>query len=384
MPLPPYDDPAGSRLAGLRGPLPPQQYNARKIAALTANPGCSRRAVLDAAGIDKATLARRLGYPDAYAQSPFALTRGKAFEHLVKAYGYAELITLLRAELAAPVEEARVADLAATEGEPTNLRTLARQTENLLRNLLAETDSRVILDQPMLTLDIAGQTAYLKPHALTHRIGDRFYVVVIKSFAAIDGQAHPRKVADAAREAAVYVLALRRMFAALGAPPELAADRFLLVCPKDFGNRPYGRLIDLRQQLDAVTYQIDRLARAEDHAAALPADATLDLSTDEEQRQPVVPAERLARTLSSLEYLYRPSCLDFCELSRHCRDAALAAGQPARLGSVVRDDLPGVDNTTIALRLAEGHVEPAADQREVVERLRAAARLRARYVEEAS
>jgi hypothetical protein len=43
-----------------------------------------------------------------------------------------------------------------------------------------------------------------------------------------------------------------------------------------------------------------------------------------------------------------------------------------------------VDNTTIALRLAEGQAEPAAGQGEVVEQLRTAARLRARYLEAAS
>ncbi|MEO3751833.1 hypothetical protein [Streptomyces sp. B6B3] len=384
MPLPPNRPSAGNRLAGLRGPSEPQPYNARKIAALTANPGCSRRAVLDAAGIDKAKLARRLGYPDAYAQSPFALTRAHAFAQLVKANGYAELITLLRAELDAPVEEARVADLTDVEGDQDTAPGIrARQTRTLLRSLIVEKDSRVILDHPLLTLDIGGQTAYLEPDALTHRVGDRFHIVVIKSFSAIDGQADPRKVAEAAKEAAVYVLALRRMFAALGAAPEQVADRFLLVCPKDFGNRPYGRLIDLRQQLDAVTYQIDRLGRAGEHAAALPADATFDLSTDDDQR-PHVPTDRLTRTLTSLDYLYRPTCLHFCEISRHCRDAAFAAGQPERLGTSVRDDLPGLDNTTTALRAADSLAEPAADQREVVERLRAAAQLRARHLPEAS
>src|SRR5438270_10649604 len=43
----------GDRLAELRGPVPPRHHDARTIAALTANPGCARRAVLDAAGVDK-------------------------------------------------------------------------------------------------------------------------------------------------------------------------------------------------------------------------------------------------------------------------------------------------------------------------------------------
>ncbi|RKN03520.1 hypothetical protein [Streptomyces radicis] len=359
--------------------MPPLSYDARKIAALTTNPGCARRAVLDAAGIDKARLAGRLGAtPGAFTQSPFALTRGRAFEALVKANGYAELITLLRAELAAPVEEARVADLAAAEGDRASVRTRARATERLLKRVIAEEDSRLILDHPVLTLEIAGQTAYLEPDALSHRIGDRIHVVVIKSFAAIDGQADPRKTAAAAREAAVHVLALRRTLTGLGASADLVADQFLLVCPKDFSNRPYGRLIDLRQQLDAVEHQLRRLARAEDLAGALDADASLDLSVQGDQGPPVVSDDHLARTVESLDYLYEPGCLDFCELSRHCREKALAAGAPARLGGTVGGDLPGLDHIAVALSLAHGQAEPDEHRREVVERLRAAARLRAR------
>jgi hypothetical protein len=76
-----------ARLTDLRGPVPPQGYDARKIAALTANPGCDRRSLLDAAGVDKAELAARLGAAGGYGQSPFALGRGSAFEALVKADG---------------------------------------------------------------------------------------------------------------------------------------------------------------------------------------------------------------------------------------------------------------------------------------------------------
>ena len=50
------------RLNAIRGPVPPQNHNARTIAALTGNPGCTRRAVMDAAGIDKKALAARIGF----------------------------------------------------------------------------------------------------------------------------------------------------------------------------------------------------------------------------------------------------------------------------------------------------------------------------------
>ncbi|MGW5463753.1 hypothetical protein [Streptomyces sp. NPDC003996] len=68
------------RLSFLRGPIAPQPYTARKITALTANPGCARRAVLDAAGVDKDVLAARVGFGARFGQSPFAISRGNAFE----------------------------------------------------------------------------------------------------------------------------------------------------------------------------------------------------------------------------------------------------------------------------------------------------------------
>jgi hypothetical protein len=62
--------------------------------------------VLDAAGVDKAVLAQRLGYEPRFGRSPFAIAREQAFEALVKWGGYAELIRLLREQLGIPVAEA--------------------------------------------------------------------------------------------------------------------------------------------------------------------------------------------------------------------------------------------------------------------------------------
>ena len=83
------------RLAAIRGDAPPKRHNARTIAALTGNPGCSRRAVLDGAGVDKPALAERVGFPARFGQSRFAITRGNAFEAQVKADGGAELLRLV-------------------------------------------------------------------------------------------------------------------------------------------------------------------------------------------------------------------------------------------------------------------------------------------------
>ena len=52
-----------NRLDELRGPMPPHPHNARTIAALAANPGCARRGLMDAAGVDKGAVGPASGLP---------------------------------------------------------------------------------------------------------------------------------------------------------------------------------------------------------------------------------------------------------------------------------------------------------------------------------
>jgi len=58
-----------SRLDQIRGLVAPKSHNARTIAALTSNPGCARRAIMDAAGADKQRLAAFAGFPAPFGQS---------------------------------------------------------------------------------------------------------------------------------------------------------------------------------------------------------------------------------------------------------------------------------------------------------------------------
>ncbi|WGD39486.1 hypothetical protein [Streptomyces cathayae] len=307
-----------------------------------------------------------MGYEPRFGQSPFAIAREQAFEALVKWGGYAELIRLLRDQLAVPVDEAGVTDLTEVGGD-TNPARRAAETRSLLARLASGNDERLILDRPLLTLEVAGQTAYLEPQAVTHRVGGKFYVAEIRSFPAIDGQTNPTAVAQTAKQAAVSVLALRRTFEQLELDPAQIAHEFLLICPKDFSNRPYGRLIDLRQELDALRFQLTRLRRADDLALALPPSATLD--TDREEGE-------LDFSVGALDAFYTPGCLSFCEMARYCRDEATACASPARLGSTVRNTLPGVDSTRTALAYLGDIHAPGLTEAAAVDRLRAADRLR--------
>ncbi|MGH3126230.1 MAG: hypothetical protein ACRDND_35080, partial [Streptosporangiaceae bacterium] len=64
-----------ARLDRIRGPVQPRNHNARTIAALARNPGCARRAIMDAAGVDKQRIAAYAGFPAPFGQSRFALAR---------------------------------------------------------------------------------------------------------------------------------------------------------------------------------------------------------------------------------------------------------------------------------------------------------------------
>jgi hypothetical protein len=370
-----------ARLVRLRGGMPPRAHNARTIAALTSNPGCARRAVLDAAGIDKQRLAGYAGVPAPSGQSQFAITRGNAFEALVKADGCAELLRLLREQLGLPVPQASYADLEDVGGSGS-LDLRHARTRALLRQAAASgPDAGTLFDHPLLRLTVGGQPVYLEPDLIAFRLHGQFRVVEIKSFAIIDGQADPEKARQAAIQSAVYVLALRGLLDEI--TPGLGSavsDRVILVCPENFSLRPAAAELDVRKQLTVLGRQLSRLERIEALLAELPAGLTFDLGADRSGVPRRPPAEVTA-ALRTVPARYMPECLASCELCYFCRDEC--RGTTAALGRAVRDELGGVEYVSAALRLAAGEAEPAAEDAETAATLRAAMRLRAQCLGEA-
>lgn len=389
------------RLAELRGPdVPAKALDARALAALAANPGCRRRAILDGAGVNKTALASALGSPSAFGQSQFALTRGNAFEAKVKADGGAELLRLVREKLdrgAEPPAHARVPELTATGPEGRTARTALA-----LREATEARGEWTLLDHPMLALDVAGSPAFLEPDAVVVHPDGSWTVVEIKSFPMLDGSADPAKVGAAARQAAVYVLALEQVAARLGAEPQgrtdveatsartpdgpstdiastaaeapgspgisvpRVRDRVLLVCPKDFSNLPTASAVDIRKQRAVTARQLDRLTRIEDIADALPAGTCFS---------PELPAAELTAAVESVPATYAPECLSACELAFHCRARALESGAVTSLGRSVRAELGGLSTVEDVLSAARGESGDPDDP--AVAALRRAARLRA-------
>ncbi|MGW2018892.1 hypothetical protein [Streptomyces sp. NPDC001927] len=345
------------RLAELRGPaVVPRPLDARALAALAANPGCRRRALLDGAGVDKTALASKLGSPAAFGQSQFAFMRGNAFEAKVKADGGRELLRLLGIEEPGAVQ---VPDLTAAGPQGRAARTALALREATAAGVWS------LLDHPMLALEVAGSPAYLEPDAVVVHPDGRWTVVEIKSFPMIDGSADASKVGAAARQSAVYVLALERV-AAVTEGAEVA-PHVLLVCPKDFSNLPTASVVDVRKQLSVTRRQLTRLTRIEDIAAALPEGVTFDVES--------CSAEQLAEAVESVPHAYAPECLSACELAFHCRDRARHAGAVETLGRSVRGELGSL--TTVGAVLAAARGEEGDPDDPTVEALRRAQALRA-------
>ncbi|MET8349013.1 hypothetical protein [Micromonospora sp. NPDC005206] len=364
----------GQRLAAIRGGGVASRHNARTIAALTTNPGCARRAVLDCAGVDKQRLAAYVDYPARFGQSQFAITRGNAFEAQVKANGCAELLRLLRERLDLDIPEVSYDDLESVAGRESQDVRYARSRALLTRAAAQADGAGTLFDHPLLRLEVAGQQAYLEPDLIAFQHDGQFHVVEIKSFAVIDGQADSGKVAGAAIQAAVYVLAMRELLGEVGFDPAIVSHDVVLVCPRDFSNQPMAVRVDVRKQLAVLRRQLSRMTRIDTLLADLPATISFDFAPDD-HGVPTRSPDALVAALEAVEARYSPECLASCELAYFCRHEA--RGCTAALGKSARDEVGGIERVETALAIARNQLAPSEDQQEAAELLRAAARLRA-------
>jgi hypothetical protein len=366
------DQPPGAsdaRLDRLRGRALPVNHNARTISALAANPGCPRRALMDAAGVDKPKIAAHIGYPASFGQSRFAITRGDAFEAQVKDNGAAQLLTLLREHLGLDVSEVGYTDFNDVGGNPSRELRHVRTRQGLTG---ADHGPRTLFDHPLLRLRVGGRHAYLEPDLIALRLDGSFHVIEVKSFPVIDGQADPAKVAAAAIQSAVYVRALRDLIGESGGDPGRVRHETIVVAPKDFASQPVATRLDVRRQLGVLDRQLIRMTKIEDLVRQYPETLTFDLDPDS-GGTPRRPREELAAAIAQVPANYVPECLATCELCFACRDEA--AGSTGALGKSVREDLGGIEYTAQALALARGQL-PSPERAEIAVQLLRAAQLR--------
>lgn len=361
--------PVDARLDRLRGRALPVNHDARTISALAANPGCPRRALMDAAGVDKKKIAAHIGYPAPFGQSRFAITRGNAFEAQVKENGAAKLLTLLRDHLDLDVTEANYTDFNDGGDDPSREFRHVRTRHGLTGQ---DHGPRTLFDHPLLRLRVGDRHAYLEPDLIALRLDGSFRVIEIKSFPVIDGQADPGSVAAAAIQSAVYVRALRDLIAEAGGDPGRVSHETILIAPRDFASRPVATSLDVRKQLGVLDRQLNRMAKIDDLLAPYPQTLTFDLDPDD-GGTPRRSREELAAALALVPASYVPECLASCELCFACRHEA--AGSTRALGKSEYNDLGGIESNAQALALARGQL-PSAEQAEIAVQLLRAAQLR--------
>jgi hypothetical protein len=348
-----------ARLAQVRGELPVARLNARRVAGLLDNPGCTRRTVVDLTLTDPQALSKQAGVEPKYGQSPFAITTGNRIEELAKrGSNYDKLLAVLRAECRLPVSASRIEDLndvGVTASGQAQLRLRARRTEHLLRAVLQRrSDAPTIVDHPVLTLQVAGVTVYLEPDALVALVvEDRLLLVEIKSFPVVDGQADTDKTTETARQVAVYVVAARDLVARLGGPPGIVSDRTVLVTPRnttlaDLTANP----LPVGRQVAHLRRALSRVARVGELLAALPTSFTLG-PVDEGSL-----TEATAAALSRIDANYLPECRSRCDLGEFCHREQRTQQRPALLGRTARDTLADVPTLAAAVRVADGTPRP--------------------------
>lgn len=354
----------------------PRGLTARSIAALASNPGCRRRALLDAAAVRKDEVAAWAGFPAPFGISPFARAREQAFRRQLEDDPGGLFLQLLRQALNLDITEVGYLDLGQDDDPthgPRDYSQRYRQSREALKG--APLRRGTLYYRPLLRFRVGGRYAYLEPELVAFRHDDTYHVVEIKSFPVIDGQADAASLSAAALQSAVYVLALRDLLGR-GKGAAKVHHETVLITPRDFSNRPVAATVDVRKQLGTVRRQLARLDRIPDLLALLPEDLTFDLQRDERKVAHRDPAD-LGAALRQVQHSYAPQCLATCELCYFCRDEA--AGQTGVLGREVRDELGGLEDIGSVLRLARNDdgLPVGEDRAEAAGLLRRAHALRA-------
>lgn len=354
--------------------------NARTTAALLSNPGCKRRAVLDAARVDLAALATRVGAAMPFGQSPFAIGQGNRFERRIKDNDHAELAAAINEQLGifegleglTSINLERVPPLKGL----TRIQARCARTADVLEQIATgHPDAPHVVDHGVTSIDVGGRKVYLEQDALAFRHGEELRVCEVKGFPLIDRTADPEKVGAAARQTAVYVISIQDTLAERGLDPDLVSNNVLLICPKNFSLRPVAVELDVSREIRSIRRQLRRRSGIDDELLAIRDQATkrgADLGAaiqgaGDDGDDP----EAALAVLDLLPYRYDPGCLSKCDLGRHCQSCARQADDPALVGGEVAALLGGVSTMSEALALIDDD-DPDEGAAELAEMLKTA------------
>jgi hypothetical protein len=367
---------ARERLEHFRGDFPAKSMDARRIAGLLDAPGCVRRQVIDAASIPLKELAPLVGCRKP-GESPFALERGVRFERNVTQNAMTYLLPLVRQHLGLEVHDIRQKQLSKPEMRTQYPAVKSRQhvadlrvkmTRDYLADMLQGDRHAInLLQHPYLMLPLGDMPAYLEPDLLAYASTGDLSPIEIKSFPCIDGIADPAKTAEAARQTAVYLIALRRVVTDLGQPASRIDTRGLLVMTRDFGLDATGSVLNLRPQVRRLERVLAQFPHVTALAAKVPTLVALPAMPDKDATpQQKIEAGRQAReAVGSLPMRFGDGCPS-CPMLDFCRGQASREDSVAQLGTEAANLCGDVETVNHALALASGDRVPANVAEEAV------------------
>lgn len=340
------------RQAQLRGKLPAESLGARGLERVARNPSCDRLRALTLASITPATAAQMVyGETPQEGQSPFALSAGNRFERLLYADGAARLVQLYRERGRLAANEGLVVDVSELVPgvKPADLQRRREITLEFLRRKLAgDLTAPHVIIKPRLQVPLLGVEYDTEPDVLVASGADTFYrAVEVKSYPDREGKTDPADVRGACRQAAVAVVGLRRALERLGVQDVGERERLVpeladLVLRQPGNYYPTLRPMTLRGEVFSLQRALaetgDMLQEVEALVAGLGEGATLD--------DP--------RVLDAIPANYVEGCREHCALAAHCKQEAVARGNPVLLGSQAREELAAAGSIERGLDLLYG------------------------------
>ncbi len=334
------------------------------------NPACLANTVSAVHNVRMADVARAIGIPPTFGQSPFAIVRGETFERSLFWEEGARIREALIESEVLPPDARGFADfrIAMNGGPLPTLDAAIEATTNLITGIahgapdppsvVAAATVRipkgVMLPEAILILDVlAVRTDSPTPELV---VGE------IKTYPDRGGHTDPHDLALARAQAGLYVHALEMLVDQLGLAGRVTVrtDGFLMLT-RPGSNRPSIRAgEDLAFQAQRARRGFELLERA---ALGLP---PFDPVGDD----PVAAVSHAATE-------YSEACLSFCDLAPRCHKEALAAGNPAVLGDDVRRFL-GTVNLHRAMKLLDGDPPSTEAEEDLMRRIAEADRMVAR------
>jgi hypothetical protein len=228
------------RLTEIRATAPRRSPNVRVLAAYAIHADCNLATLGFAASVDFDRVLKGTTYEAPFGQSPFAFSRGLAFERMLAQHGYAATLDLLRTRMGFATADARIANL--RQGYPPNadgMRVRAHDTQLLIRKILrGASDAPNLIDGAVLETRIGGILARFEADAIAARFGGPIHAGEVKSFPVVDERADADKLAAALDQVAVYLLLTRQLVEHLGGNPDAVSTEAMLITPKNVGLTP--------------------------------------------------------------------------------------------------------------------------------------------------